>query len=485
MNRFDLKYFCKENNYDYSSARIWLMLRERKFTFYRPIKVTTERRNHFEKVVHQGKMIDFNLESIDNKEKCYHFVEFLIKKETKFLDSVKVSSIPVHGLKEAINKLEIKLDFLNELIKNNSKNNKENLDLNLHHLEKAQLKIQKDALIDKCASQEKNDNEIQSCQSRINDLKKVSEKLFDLLPNQLKEKVQNKKELSHQSIPKKTSEKLTNKIIKQPENKIIPTPQTGLNEKINEVEPSISMNVFSIPWENIKFADGYIYLKLNDKYLEKFHYPKSKKSFNEVKKMYKTRYVPELEVTCSGNYVTKILNTEVLEYYFMFFDNSGSIFKVKSITDIISKYQNFNKAYYRKYFKEIFNTRCFSYLELKASANMPIIPIPERVKNMSGTEYIHDSFLFPIEGINKNRWIWESSSESKATYIFETSATNFKDEIQIIYDFLTGNVNNKRLRLIRGQIDENLIPLKKRIKHNDFNKWKNELESYLNTNRLF
>lgn len=478
MNRFDLKYFCKKQNYDYPQARIWLMLNVRKFTFHLPIvNVNSDRMSQFEKIVIEGSSILFDIKEISNKNKCLQYVKFLIKKELK---NIAFLSSQSNIFKNDFLELKALLDEnenINRQIKSISeiRNNEKSHQLNELQLTKAKNLLNIDIL------RNTNDNfvdyeiEIKYAYLRLEELHEIRDKLnlsIPILPNVIKTPI---------NVPIKKIE-TQNKVVNQKKQKV-KNIQTIVNE-LATPKVKIENEIVIIDWENVTFKNEHVLLKSKNSSYLKYQVKGSRISFNDIKKMYKSRNAPPLLISVSGNFITKILNIEVLFYYLMFFENTGTIFKKSnSIVNVIEKYRAYNKSYYTNHLKQLFYSECFNYLIEQSSENLPIIPIPEKVKNSSGTAYIHDSFLFPISYNGKNSWIWESSEVSKATYIFETTSTDFVDEIQIIYDFLTGDNNNKRLSLIRKEIQTDLIPLKKRINHSDFNKWKNELESYFITRR--
>ena len=179
-------------------------------------------------------------------------------------------------------------------------------------------------------------------------------------------------------------------------------------------------------------------------------------------------------------YVKIMVRLYLLDFLFLFFEHSGTRFEKKNLTQII-KDNKYNKSFYKKYLSDFFTHKCLNLLIQICDYQLPIIPLPERVINSSGIETIHESFLFPITKRDRIYWIWESIEEKKATFVFQTSKSTYVDEIQVIYDFLSGEFENKRSSLIRQLLISEDIRLIKRFKHTEFNKWKSGIESLINS----
>lgn len=264
-----------------------------------------------------------------------------------------------------------------------------------------------------------------------------------------------------------------------------------LVEKTKKEEKKIRFDTAFIHWDEITFGENAIWFHLpaitykrskkrKANYFRKFSFPGSRISFNKIKEIYSERKIPPIEVHYINNTIIQIENEEVLFYFFKFFENLESEIKVDKNVQIHDQFQRFNKAFYQRCLSNFFSTRCFRFLIDIVDENLPIIPVPEKVKNSSGFITIHDSFMFPIKKDNRCLWIWESVEESKATYIFETSFLNFENELQVIYDYLTGEMNNKRLSLVQKKINAESVNIKDRISHSDFDNWKQKIVQNIN-----
>ena len=82
----------------------------------------------------------------------------------------------------------------------------------------------------------------------------------------------------------------------------------------------------------------------------------------------------------------------------------------------------------------------------------------------------HNSFLFPIKTKKGYFLIWESIENRKASYVFSIKAYS-EDNIQNIFNFIAGEIPNKRSTLINSKELQNKLGMKKRIFHTDMNKW--------------
>lgn len=137
------------------------------------------------------------------------------------------------------------------------------------------------------------------------------------------------------------------------------------------------------------------------------------------------------------------------------------------------------KSFYREYFPNYFKSDNFDLLCKTSSDKLPIVPIPEVVKGMNGVWVIHDSFIFPILMKRKVVLVWESLEMSKATYLFTTGVDNFDATVQDIFDYLTGETVNKRESLHNSKQLQIALSFDKKIIHQQFKLWKDELNFYL------
>ena len=252
----------------------------------------------------------------------------------------------------------------------------------------------------------------------------------------------------------------------------------GLNSKLRkptpfkETEPIIT----EIGWDNIRFHDNSISIFFGIQWLEKFSVPKSSESLNQIKSHYKFANAPNLKVEITNIRIKRILNIEVLTFYVVFLTNSGRLFDEGLFGKIIDL-KKFTISYYSAHLPDIFKPRCFDFLSKRSVNNFPIIPVGEVVRTIKGHSQIHDSFLFPLIGKNEIFWIWESVEEFKATYIFKTQF-NYTIQLQKIFDYLTGEIVNKRQKLINSpKLQMHLNYIDRKI-HDSFDSWKIQIRAF-------
>lgn len=228
-------------------------------------------------------------------------------------------------------------------------------------------------------------------------------------------------------------------------------------------------------WENIKFFDGQITIKHQNRYYKKY-ISQSKEYLNHIKSYYSFKNVPNLEVVVCGNEIYEIKNQEVLFYHIEFLSAAGSSFGYVKYQQIdIDIWKKFTKSYYKKHLSFVFHTRSLKKLCEICNDNNPIIPVAEAVINRNGSKAIHNSFLFPINTKSGNKIIWESVEESKASYIFNNIAENFQD-IQNLYDYIVGDTPNKREMLIHSSQLRQELRMKNRLFHTSYSDWEQEID---------
>jgi len=469
MSLFNLQSYCQQNDLEPALVRCWLLMNLRKYTFETMEDVSDGEFLEIEEQIILGNKYDFKLSKTNNPQKAFTFIQFLIRKaslhtlteDLKF--NIRVLKEAQLGITSQISQLDSQLLILSKL-----KSEMQKFEFNRLSLEKSKLLLYLE-------SKRTHLNELME----INALEKrarfnakfyqiAKEKLLrefpDLIPLRIKTPQKSGLSFLNSSHNKKKSEILETHFPREDD---------------STIHLSGTKSTALIPWDDVIFGDSYILVRHNRKMFNRISLYQSRKSFNSVKQMYEHRNIAPLEIEYAGNTVTKIVNLELLTFLFLFFDQSGTDFKTKDLRLILKSSKDYTKVFYKKYLKDFFTSRCFSYLIEKADEYSPIIPLPERVVHSSGNETIHESFLFPIRKVSCYFWIWESVEEKKATYVFKTSSGDYTDEIQRIYDFISGGFQNKRMTLLRNLLDSCQIDLVKRIKHNDFDAWRKGIQDLI------
>jgi hypothetical protein len=229
----------------------------------------------------------------------------------------------------------------------------------------------------------------------------------------------------------------------------------------------------SVPWEDVSFKDGYLVLKYRDSYYQTYN-AKCKKFLNEIRSHYSFRGVPELQAVVAGREIIRIINEEVLFFHIEFLTDSGTLFNTAYSKASVKKWSHYTKAYYRQHLKFAVQSRCLERLCELSHADFPIVPVGELVKTRSGSVQVHHSFIFPVVAKSGIKIIWESTEESKASYVFEGDLGYYKSA-QRIYDYIVGDTTNKRETLIHSSSLQQQLEYERRIRHTYFSEWNAEL----------
>ncbi|WP_345126355.1 hypothetical protein [Hymenobacter antarcticus] len=232
-----------------------------------------------------------------------------------------------------------------------------------------------------------------------------------------------------------------------------------------------------VEWQDLYFGDGSFLVKYRGIALNSCLLPESRRFLNAIKVHYKFRNAPLLQLLINGRTILRVINKEVILFYVKFLTDSCSRLEIDS--DIrprsISRFARYNKSYYQTHLPNLFQSRCLHYLCQLTAADSFIIPTPELVITTNGTTSIDDSFLFPIKSHQRYFIAWESTEESKATYLFQASANGLLSTLQLIYDYLVGPTVNKRETLIFSPVLQRQLGFVTRVKHTSFTDWKAEV----------
>jgi hypothetical protein len=383
-----------------------------------------------------------------------------LKKENKIIRDINQNSTQAKTLQKELNNIDRDIKFTEEQYKSRGEEYK--LNQNPAYLKKLHRQKKRQRFL----LQQPNELELQ----------KRIEKSQEAIKHLIKKQEQNVKNINHITDQIRICERRIAAKKKLYKIKSLLKDSVFPNDKIqHKIARTIRL---SVEWKNITFWDHSIAVKVNNNWLQRFPVKNSKKSFNAIKSHYSFRNTPALIIEYSQYSIKRIINQEVLFYYIKFFESAGTLFNDYPVSSIpiFSKYTGYTKSYYKKHLPELFRPQCFNFLCELSKENLPIIPVPELIINKSGGQQVHDSFLFPILTGNKLYWLWESMEESKATYIFKTQTYNPSPELQVIFDYLTGNTVNKRETLIYSNVLKNKLNFVNRIIHTDLSYWRNTVK---------
>ena len=247
----------------------------------------------------------------------------------------------------------------------------------------------------------------------------------------------------------------------------------------NKLDVFIKKIFVELEWEMITFWDQCIKVQ-HCGIWHSVAVKESQKYLNAIKCIYKFKNAPKLYLEINKN-SWRVTNSEVLLYYIKYLEHANNIiFKEYKIS--FENAQSHTKGYFLKHLPNLFKQESLTYLCEIIPDNFKLIHVPEVVKDSSGNIVIHDSFLFPVPHKSKILWVWESNIDSKASYLFETSLNDDDAEIKHIYNFITGDVTNKRMTLIHSNQLRNELNCKHRVIHNNFETWKSDITKILKIN---
>ena len=232
----------------------------------------------------------------------------------------------------------------------------------------------------------------------------------------------------------------------------------------------------TVPWDKVKFYDGYIMVENEGGRPLKFVFLDSKEVYNLFASAFIDRF-PPLVVRFHSQQKPEIVNSPDVKAIFKFLKirddlRLGRFINPRDYFDFIRKSpidfsQDFLPRDRSKYIQYLVEHQCPNYRYVTMFE-----------KNLD-TE---DAFLFTIRGSRKMCIVWENKNDMTATYMFPITEKTYDQALQAIYDYASAaDIEQKRLRIHHGVMD-GVYGLKcKIINHLDFNQWKNEVTRFLNT----
>ncbi|WP_345238102.1 hypothetical protein [Hymenobacter saemangeumensis] len=235
-----------------------------------------------------------------------------------------------------------------------------------------------------------------------------------------------------------------------------------------------------VAWDDVTFGDGSIRVRHKTGFSNTFSLVESRGFLNLIKTHYKFRNAPLLTITMMNNNIIEVVNKDAVLYYIKFLSDTGSLLDLGNARQSrgISRFRLYNKEYYRRCLPDLFKSSSLKFLCEISDAEGYIIPVPEVVVTTNGTKSVDDSFMFTLRSRAGFYIAWESTEDSKATYLFQCSSSNLLRTQQLLYDYLVGPTVNKRQTLINSDSIPRQLGLPRRIFHSDVLNWKCNLKAY-------
>ncbi|RTQ52307.1 hypothetical protein EJV47_04600 [Hymenobacter gummosus] len=246
-------------------------------------------------------------------------------------------------------------------------------------------------------------------------------------------------------------------------------------------------HAIEVAWSHVRFDEGCLQVRYCGIWLEWFRFAGAKRYLNHIRDHYTFRNAPPLRLLIHQRTVLSITNPEVVLYYIQFLTNSYSLLEwpTVAISATLRPLPQYTKAYFRTHLPDYFRPATLKHLCQVTREDAPIIPVPEVVINTKGGRTIHDSFLFTLPAKHGITYIaWESTEESKATYVFKAATAHLSDALQRIFDYLVSDVVNKRQTLIYSAELQRRLHLITRISHTSFPEWRLSIQPFCPAQRL-
>lgn len=240
-----------------------------------------------------------------------------------------------------------------------------------------------------------------------------------------------------------------------------------------------------ISWDNIFFQNEYVtiigfYDELENNLLK---FPGSFEKLNEIKDSFfkknhkqKFKYYIKnghIDINQSEGYeqMTRILDTKKPKA-----ELHKLLLNYDDFTIINTKHLNNNQILNLNYFTQ-YDNKYFKFLSSLHNSNEKLIPIIEF--NNGKKEY---SMVFQISTRNyKQLIVWENLNSNRATYVFR----KLPDTLNKLKDYVSNtNIKNKRLRLFRDEdkLTKKELNFYRTINHNDFDSYKQRIETIIKIN---
>lgn len=189
--------------------------------------------------------------------------------------------------------------------------------------------------------------------------------------------------------------------------------------------------IVEVNWEDVLFDDFFITFRINNSYTEPFSYAHSRKSLEFLKPYILKRKLHPVIVTLLGYKIISINNLEELDQIFEILSYQGEIknylndFTSSSIEKVFSKIKHVSNSTLLNFYRLNEKGQYLGYLCTLQSEEYKIIPVTE-IFSKDDSIIQEDTFLFTIKVEDSIYIIWESTSLSRATYLFKTTELRYQ-----------------------------------------------------------
>lgn len=232
------------------------------------------------------------------------------------------------------------------------------------------------------------------------------------------------------------------------------------------------VKTFVVDWQHVHFGNGVLYLDIGKKTPIICGCPLSKNVYNLFQMAFIARLEP-LKVIIHTKKAAELVQTPEIEDVFQYLDikNDLRLGKFSRRVDLLNFFKNSKSRFYERLLPKD-RGPYMRYLIEKQSSNYRYIPVYEKSLDEE------DAFLFTLNG-SRLYIVWENINEGTATYVFPVTRDSYNRIIQAVYDYVSSDVEYKRMRLHQGQSIDIFGTECRILYHKDLYQWKASINALL------
>ena len=242
---------------------------------------------------------------------------------------------------------------------------------------------------------------------------------------------------------------------------------------------------FFISWNKVQFFDGFYIVKhpnmpFNKANPYRIEDKNSRKVFNDINSLFMKK-LPPLYVESINGKIIEVHNQANLASCITTMEHRVSVPNVSRKEPIVKKKVEKRELSSQEAQKACaeFKSRFLDFLCSRQLDKYKVICVIEHKVNSSGAVSSEYSFIFTIaETARKTYLAYESSEESRCTYILPISRNFWMQSVEKIYNFFASNEINKRQLMASKLVDLNLAGDYdyQRILHSDYFSWVDKIK---------
>ncbi|MBL7846235.1 MAG: hypothetical protein JNL40_02110 [Cyclobacteriaceae bacterium] len=257
-----------------------------------------------------------------------------------------------------------------------------------------------------------------------------------------------------------------------------PQTPTAIQPTSSKDTPTIGKTLtLECDWNCVIFQDGFIqvYVRPFKRWEKKIQ--ESRRSFELIKPAFQRFNTEHLRLRVENNEIKDIENIDDFKKTLLFLSIQNDVNQFFQLPDsrLIASIGGSLRRVTNKQIIDFYNlhNRGFymDYLCKKHDEYFKIVPVVETHSDHRSGILAEDGFIFTRRKGSSLFFVWESTLQNRATFIFRTTPTHHQVDLQRVFDFISSNRERKRSIIREASYKPNPLGAIGRVIHSNHPSW--------------